>query len=139
MYVVRRDFCLEPLKSLFAAFSDLNPLNWESSFYMTHSYTSSGRSTYTDDEFMPSMSLFWSDYYICLMVLVLGRCCENIVLFLLVSRSEFTGRWSNFKRGRDVEKEENQMSRREWFFSFLSIKTFVPVSRDTTHKDRSLG
>ena len=46
------------------------------------------------------------------------------------------------KSGGEVKKGENQISRREPFFSFLSIKLlshFVPVSLDTTLKERSLG
>ena len=44
-----------------------------------------------------------------------------------------------FKRGRDIKKREDQRSRGESFFSFLSIKIYVlviPVPPDTTLKEK---
>ena len=72
------------------------------------------------------------------MVLVLGRCCENTVLFLTGFKVGIYWEMIIFQKGWGCRKGRESNVKKEVGFFFLSIKTFVPVSRDTTHKDRSL-
>ena len=77
-----------------------------------------------------------------MMVWVLSQCRGNIS-FLLVSRSQFTGGWSNFQKGWAFqEEEESNIKKVKSFFLFFINQNYVTFcsrypcfSRDCTKRD----
>ena len=60
------------------------------------------------------------------MVWVLGQFYENTALFYWFQGQNLLGDDQNSKKGGEVKKGEDQISRGEYFFLFLSIKSLVP-------------
>ena len=76
------------------------------------------------------------------MVWVLGQFYENTALFYWFQGQNLLGDDQNSKKGGEVKKGEDQISRGEYFFLFYQLKVlshFAPVSPDTILKERSLG
>ena len=74
------------------------------------------------------------------MMWVLGWCRGNRAFFRFQG-GNLLGDDQNFKRGEEVKKGENQISRREPFFLLYQSKLlshFIPVFPDTTLNERSL-
>ena len=91
---------------------------------MTHSYTLTESWTYTYNEFRPTSNL----------ITIPVQCCEFSVGVVGTRQGRnLLGDDQNLKIGREVLKEENQISRGELFFLFYHSKFlshFVPVSPD---------
>ena len=94
---------------------------------MIHSYTSTESWTYTTyNEFRPSMSLFWPNYYTCSILWILCWCCGNTALFYWFQGQNCLGDDQNLKIVRKVYLKGGESNIKGGaFFSFLSIKTFV--------------
>ena len=89
---------------------------------MTHSYISTRTCTYTCNKYRPVISLFWPDYYTCLM---LCWCFGNTSLFCWFQGRNLLEDDQHLKIGSDILKKEKQISRRRVFSPFLSIKNIV--------------
>ena len=73
------------------------------------------------------------------MVWVLCRCGGNISFFYWFQGRNLLVDDPYFKRGGDIEKRQDQISSGESFFLMSHFVPVIPVSPDTTLKERCLG